>query len=189
MAFCYDVVGMSHILPPLSYFGTPHLRRTASRCARGVGSPRWSAALGRSSNWQPAGAGGICHLDWKSLDDGLLHVWWKCSGLQVQSFSPKRAFMQKKSGSLKVALEWIGSWAGSSDQVSGRVGPTPASLGSAWSWAFLAVRLPHPYLLAEWLGLGPLSCRILGSGSSLLCKKACCCIGLSLLPKAYCGSC
>ena len=34
-------------------------------------------------------AGGTRHLDWKSLDNRRLHVWWKCSGLQVQSLSPK----------------------------------------------------------------------------------------------------
>ena len=54
------------------------------------------------------------------------------------------------------------------------------------------------HILAYWLsglGLGPLSClassscQILGSGSGLLCNKACCCIGLGLLPKACCGNC
>ncbi|KAM1217119.1 hypothetical protein FF1_013475 [Malus domestica] len=111
---------MSHVFLPLSCFGTPRLGRAASRYTRGFGSPRWSAARGRLSNWQPAGADGALHLDWKSSDDGHLYVWWKYSRSRVQSLSSEQAF-----------------------------------LIYAWSWALLAVGLPHPGLLAAWFGLGP----------------------------------
>ena len=84
---------MSHVLSPLSCFRTPHLGRAASRCARGVGSPRWSVAQGSSSNWRPTRADGACHLDLKCLDDGRLYIWWKYSRLQVQKLNPKQAFL------------------------------------------------------------------------------------------------
>ena len=90
-----DVAGMSHVLLPLSCFKTPPLVRVASRYARGVGSPKWFDAQGRSSNWQPAGEGGARHLDWKSLENGCLHMLWKYSALQVPNLSPEGAFLQK----------------------------------------------------------------------------------------------
>ena len=138
---------MSHVLSLLSCFGTPRLGRAASRCARRIGSPRWSVMRGYLSNWRPAEAGGVRHLDWKSLDNVRLYAWWKYSGLQVQSLSPKQAFLPKnrvkitlnrsrnlwsESGSLAVALKWIRPHAGSSERVVRRIGPVPTRLRPAW---------------------------------------------------------